>query len=137
MKHRHALTVLGLLLTLSLVLSACGTAATPTEEPAAAGPAAQEPTEAEAPAAEPVTITYWHTMSDPETAQLELVVAAFEETNPGLTVETTRFAYDDFKPALLTALAGGDPWAMSCLDVRLPTLDVVTGPAGAVPAPGA
>lgn len=38
--------------------------------------------------------------------------------------------------ARTTALAGGDPWAMSCLDVRLPTLDVVTGPAGAVPAPG-
>ncbi len=117
MKHRHALTVLGLLLTLSLVLSACGTAATPTEEPAAAGPAAQEPTEAEAPAAEPVTITYWHTMSDPETAQLELVVAAFEETNPGLTVETTRFAYDDFKPALLTALAGGEAPDTARMDI--------------------
>lgn len=38
--------------------------------------------------------------------------------------------------ARTTALAGGDPWAMSCLEVRLPTLDVVTGPAGAVPAPG-
>lgn len=38
--------------------------------------------------------------------------------------------------ARTTALAGGDTWAMSCLDVRLPTLDVVTGPAGAVPAPG-
>lgn len=38
--------------------------------------------------------------------------------------------------ARVTALAGGDPRAMSCLDVRLPTLDVVTGPAGAVPAPG-
>jgi multiple sugar transport system substrate-binding protein len=56
----------------------------------------------------PVTITYWHTMSDPETAQLENVVAAFEATYPDITVETTRYAYDDFKPALLTSIAGGE-----------------------------
>lgn len=59
-------------------------------------------------AAEPVTVTYWHTMSDPETAQLENVVAAFEAENPNITIETTRFAYNDFKPALLTGLAGGE-----------------------------
>ncbi len=58
--------------------------------------------------AEPQTVEYWHTMSDPETAQLEAVVAAFEAANPHITVETTRFAYDDFKAALLTALAGGE-----------------------------
>jgi multiple sugar transport system substrate-binding protein len=56
----------------------------------------------------PVTISYWHTMSDPETAQLEKVVAAFEAANPGITVETTRYAYDDFKPALLTSISGGE-----------------------------
>ncbi|MBI9043678.1 MAG: extracellular solute-binding protein [Anaerolineaceae bacterium] len=56
--------------------------------------------------AEPVTISYWHTMSDPETEQLEKVVASFEEANPGILVETTRFSWDDFKPALLTGIAG-------------------------------
>jgi multiple sugar transport system substrate-binding protein len=63
--------------------------------------------ETEAPPAEAVTVAYWHTMSDPETAQLEEVVAAFEAANPGIQVETTRYAYDDFKAALLTAIAGG------------------------------
>ncbi|MCL1600776.1 MAG: extracellular solute-binding protein [Actinomycetia bacterium] len=59
-------------------------------------------------AVEPSTVTYWHTMSDPETAQLEKVVAAFEAANPHITIKTTRFAYNDFKPALLTGLAGGE-----------------------------
>ncbi|HLF27487.1 MAG TPA: extracellular solute-binding protein [Anaerolineae bacterium] len=85
--HRWS-RLFALTLVLALTLSACAQAATPTAAP------------------EPVTITYWHTMSDPETAQLEEVVAAFEAENPGITVETTRYAYDDFKPALLTAIAG-------------------------------
>ena len=102
---------------LALFLVACGGGA---EEPApeAEAPqteettvedAAEEAPAEDAPAAEAesATVTYWHTMSDPETEQLENVVAAFEAANPGITVETTRFAYDDFKSALLTGLAGG------------------------------
>jgi multiple sugar transport system substrate-binding protein len=98
-----------------LILAACTPAATPTEAPA---PLPAEPTAAptEAPP-EPVTISYWHTMSDPETAQLESVVAAFEAANPGITVETTRYAYDDFKPALLTSLAGGEAPDTARMDI--------------------
>ena len=65
----------------------------------------------------PVTITYWHTMSDPETAQLENVVAAFEAAYPDITVETTRYAYDDFKPALLTTIAGGEAPDTARMDI--------------------
>ncbi|MGD8622752.1 MAG: extracellular solute-binding protein, partial [Anaerolineales bacterium] len=65
----------------------------------------------------PVTITYWHTMSDPETAQLENVIAAFEAANPNITVDATRYAYDDFKPALLTALAGEEGPDTARLDI--------------------
>ncbi|MCK4791379.1 MAG: hypothetical protein KAV87_47045, partial [Desulfobacteraceae bacterium] len=60
MKHRRTiLLILSLALVLGLSLSACKPAATP---------------EAEG----PVVITYWHTMSDPETEQLEKVIAVFE-----------------------------------------------------------
>jgi ABC-type glycerol-3-phosphate transport system substrate-binding protein len=67
MKHRKwTIALLGGLLILSLVLTACGAEETPepTEPPAAA----EEPTKApaEAPAEEPVAVTYWHTMSDAE-----------------------------------------------------------------------
>lgn len=71
----------------------------------------QEPTgESEAPVEQPVqeaVVTYWHTMSEPESEQLEKVIAAFESANPGITVEATKYAYDDFKSALITSLAGG------------------------------
>jgi multiple sugar transport system substrate-binding protein len=56
-------------------------------------------------------------MSDPETAQLEKVVAAFEAANPGIKVKTTRYAYNDFKPALLTALAGSSAPDTARLDI--------------------
>jgi multiple sugar transport system substrate-binding protein len=85
-----------------LALSACQ-AATPTPE-------LEEP-------AGPVTVTYWHTMSDPETEQLENVIAAFEAANAGITVDATRYAYDDFKPALLTSLAGGEAPDTARMDI--------------------
>ncbi|MGH2521373.1 MAG: extracellular solute-binding protein [Anaerolineales bacterium] len=116
----------------ALTLAACTPAATPTAAPTSAPTAApttaaptaapttaptEAPTAAPTEAAEPVTITYWHTMSDPETAQLENVVAAFEAANPGIQVETTRYAYDDFKPALLTALAGDEAPDTARMDI--------------------
>ena len=119
-KQRSVFLILTLLAAMSLILSACGGAAEePTAEveaPAAEEPAAEEPA-AEEPVAEPVSITYWHTMSDPETEQLESVVAAFEAANPGIEVATTRYAYDDFKPALLTSLAGGEAPDTARMDI--------------------
>lgn len=70
-----------------------------------------------APPAEEVTVTYWHTMSEPETAQLAQVIAAFESANSGVKVEATRYAYDDFKPALLTSIAGGQAPDTARLDI--------------------
>lgn len=99
---------------LMLIAAACGGAAddtTTTDPSGATTTAASGATTTQAPATtaappEPATVTYWHTMSDPETAQLDNVIAAFEAVNPTITIEPTRFAYDDFKAALLTGLAG-------------------------------
>lgn len=63
------------------------------------------------------TVRYWHTMSDPETAKLEELIATFEAANPGIDIEATRYAYDDFRQALLTGLAGGDPPDVARLDI--------------------
>ena len=114
----------------ALLLSACGQPATPTEAPVQpepttaptdAPPPTVEPTPVppptDTPQPEPVEITYWHTMSDPETAQLDKVIAAFETGNPGIKVKTTRYAYNDFKPALLTALAGGEAPDTARMDI--------------------
>ena len=56
-----------------------------------------------------VTVRYWHTMSDPETAQLEVQIAAFEEANPGIEIEATRYAYSDFIYDDFTELVSGVP----------------------------
>ena len=114
MRTRSLLFVLFTMMTiLTFILSACGSgteeAPSEVEVPQAEEVAVEEPAAVEETAVEtgPATITYWHTMSDPETEQLGKVVAAFEAANPDITVETTRYAYDDFKSALLTGLAGG------------------------------
>ncbi len=71
MKSLHKLLLPISLLVLVLILAGCGQTGTPAPAPSAPEAAAPE----EQPA-EPAVISYWHTMSDPETAQLENVVAA-------------------------------------------------------------
>jgi ABC-type glycerol-3-phosphate transport system substrate-binding protein len=83
-KNINILVLLIIVLTFVMLLAACGGGDTATPEaPAADEPAVEEPADEE-PAMEDVTITYWHTMSDPETEQLANVVAAFEAANPGI-----------------------------------------------------
>jgi multiple sugar transport system substrate-binding protein len=104
MKNRSLFVLFSILVVMMLVLSACGTTTAETSET----PAEDTTSGAEAPAVEPVTVTYWHTMSDAEEAQLLNVIAAFEAENPDIIIEPTRYAYADYQAALLTALAGGD-----------------------------
>jgi multiple sugar transport system substrate-binding protein len=121
MKTNRLVWMLVSLLTVSAtLLSACAPAATPTSAaPVTEAPAVatEAPTEAPTDPPAPVTIQYWHTHSDPETAQLDQVIAAFEAANPGITVETTRYAYNDFKTALLTAISGGTTPDAARLDI--------------------
>ncbi len=98
MRQKH-IVLLGLLMT----VLATGAFATGTSESESDGA--------------PVTINYWHTMSDPETAQLGEVIAAFEETHPGVRVEPTKYAYDDFKTAILTSVAGGEAPDTARIDI--------------------
>jgi multiple sugar transport system substrate-binding protein len=68
-------------------------------------------------AADKVTVTYWHTYSDPETEQLGKLIDMFEKDNPNIHIEATRYAYDDFKKALLTAIAGGQAPDVARMDI--------------------
>ncbi len=117
---KKILVLLSLMLVLVLVAGACAPAPAEeaveepeqevvVEEPEQAEEADAEEADAEeAEEIEPVEVTYWHTMSDPETEQLDRVIAVFEEANPGIKIMPTRYAYSDFKSALLTGLAGGE-----------------------------
>ncbi|MBI2846013.1 MAG: extracellular solute-binding protein, partial [Chloroflexi bacterium] len=96
----------------SFLLIAC----TPTPAPPTpTTPPGETPAPTTPPA--PVTVTYWHTMSDAEVEALTEVIAAFEAQFPNIHIEPTRYAYDDFKPALLTALAGGEAPDTARLDI--------------------
>ena len=113
MKNSKLFAALSVLLALGLLLTACSSAATPTAAAtvaAATEAATTAATEAATQAATvaPVTVRYWHTHSDAETAQLDKVIVAFEAANPGITIEATRYASADFQTALTTAIAGGD-----------------------------
>jgi len=64
-----------------------------------------------------ITVRYWHTMSDPETAKLDEMISMFEEANSGIVIDATRYAYSDFKEAILTSLAGGEAPDVARLDI--------------------
>lgn len=66
-----------------------------------------------------VTVTYWHTMSDPETEKLDEMIAVFEAENPGITIEASRYAQNanEFRQVILTALASGDPPDVIRMDI--------------------
>jgi multiple sugar transport system substrate-binding protein len=146
--NKKTISIISILVTLSFLLAACTPAATPApvavEQPTKAPVVEVIPTEApiDVPVMEPVIVKYWHTMSDPETAQMEKVIAAFEIANPDVKIETTRYAYNDFKTALVTAVSGGDvpdtvrldiAWvsefadqdALMALDGNMPEFDVI------------
>lgn len=115
MKRKVLFSALAALLLVSLIFAA---GCSPAEDTA---PAAEEvpvvAAEEVVEEVEPVSISYWHTMADAEAAQLELVIAAFEEANPDITVKATDYAYDDFKAALLTSIAGGEAPDTARLDI--------------------
>ncbi len=101
-------------LMIAAVIFASGCTTSNETAPVADEPAAETAGEEEI---APVTITYWHTMADAESAQLELVIDEFEKENPGITIEATDYAYDDFKTALLTSIAGDEAPDTARLDI--------------------
>ncbi len=117
-----------LMLAASLLLAACGGAATqpaaeepateePMEEPATEEPMeepteemTEEPTE-EAAAAEPVTIEWWHITSDPGPHQdaWQAMADAYMAELPNVTVDITILENEAFKSKLTTVMQAGEP----------------------------
>src|SRR5271157_6388858 len=108
-----SLTVFSLLITLILLLAACGTAATPV-----AVPQTVVVTATPAPAG-PVTLTFWNAYS--ATAEEPYVektlIPAFEASHPNITVQAVNIPYDQFHQKLLTAIAGGTAPDVARLDI--------------------
>ena len=130
--RRRTLIVWGLLITLSLLVAACGTAPTPApaapaeqeaaaqpaaEEPAAEEPpaeeaaAVEEPAEEAAPASGKLEVFSWWT-SGGEAAALDALFKSFNDSNPDVEIVNATVAGGGGSAAravLQTRLAGGDP----------------------------
>jgi len=111
---KKTLTIIGCLVAISLVVTACAPAATPTPErivETVEVPVKEtvvvEPTPAPP---GPVTIAFWHTYNEvsPENEMLvETLIPMFEEQHPSIKVESLPVPWEDFRGKLLTSLAGG------------------------------
>ena len=116
-------SLLAVLMVLSLVVTACGPTAEPTEAPKAteAAPeptkedAAPEPTAAEEPTEkapeEPTlegTLNLWHSWKENEIESLNEVIAAFQGMYPDVQFEVLFVPHRDLKGKYETATATGD-----------------------------
>lgn len=71
-------------------------------------------------AADPVTISFWHTYnsdSNENKTLTEKVIPAFEKANPGIKVDAQVIPYPDFRQKLLTSIAGGTAPDLARLDI--------------------
>lgn len=105
---KNALKTLALLLAAVFVLGSFAGCSQPAQEPSA-------PPESEAPVtggddtpAEPVTITFWHTYSDSEEAQLlDVVLPLWNELHPEITVEAVRQDSRQYHEMIVTSFGTG------------------------------
>jgi ABC-type glycerol-3-phosphate transport system substrate-binding protein len=102
MKTNHLIKYFAALVVLSLLLAACGGAATEAPAPATEAPAVTEAP----PAGEEQTISVWGFVWTAD--WLDAIVPQFEAENPGVKVNVERFEYDPYQDMVLTTLASGE-----------------------------
>jgi len=103
-----------LLLITAFVLSACGAPATEkapvvTEAPATEAPVVTEAPATEAPAAEPVTISLWHSYHPDENEEkaFNQILEAYKAAHPEVTVEVLYVPFDQLANKWSTEVAAG------------------------------
>lgn len=124
MKKSKLFSLMAMVLAALMVLAACTPAAN-NDAPADAGKSeAQTPVQsdknekADAPAAEPVTITYCNFNSSGGNEEtLAKMVAAFEDEHPNIKVEVETIGYDDYFTQMQTRVAGGT--APDCYELNI------------------
>ena len=105
---RKLYILLSLLAVLAFALTVCGAPAEPVaEEPEAEAPVAEEE---EAPAMEPVTITWWHIQTEEHQVALWQGLAdEYMAAHPNVTIEITALENEAFKTKLTTVMQSNDP----------------------------
>jgi arabinogalactan oligomer/maltooligosaccharide transport system substrate-binding protein len=97
--------LLGVLILVSLLASACAPAATPTPVPPTATPVPPTPTP-KPPEAEKVTITIWHLWSGDYLNAIEEVFSDYTEAHPNVTIDLSK--PEDTANALSVAIPAGE-----------------------------
>jgi ABC-type glycerol-3-phosphate transport system substrate-binding protein len=93
---------------LALVGALAGCSATPAADPSPAVTFS---------AAHPVTIEFWNTYTGPLEDELSSIVKDFESSHPGINVKLVYQPYDTILQSLQTAVAAGQPPALSQLEL--------------------
>lgn len=123
-KNSMVYVVLGLLVIMSMTLSACGSStAAATPETIIVEKTVEVPIEVQiTPTPEPegpVTITFWHGYNADVEGKLldETLIPEFEAAHPNIKVESVLVPYDQFRRKLLIALSGGTAPDLARLDI--------------------
>ena len=106
--RKSVLYLLSLLLVSSMLLTACGGAATQAPAQPAATEAPAQPAATEAPAK--VTVTWWHiSTKDPGLSDWQKMADDYMAAHPNVTIEITVLENEAFKTKLTTVMQSGDP----------------------------
>ena len=108
---RSMKSIAALTAAVALVAGACGSddESSDSDEPAATtGSGDEEGGDEPAESGEEVTINYFTFSAAPDHIEdLDAIIAAFEEENPNITIETQTASFDDYFTSLQTQVAGG------------------------------
>ena len=109
MRTKRFVALLGLVMALALVMSACAPPATPVSQaPAAEQPAAEQPAAEQPAAVEPTTVTWAFWGSPEEAASHKIVADAFMAEHPEITIELWNQPWDDYFTKIQALWASGD-----------------------------
>jgi len=117
---KNLFALLTVLVLASLVLSACGPAATPAPAPAPTQPPAAQPTQAPAPTQPPaptavpptkapaaVKITMWTKEGGAQLDEVKALVNEFQSKNPGITIDVVNYDVEKLRENFQTAVLAG------------------------------
>jgi raffinose/stachyose/melibiose transport system substrate-binding protein len=110
--NRGVLKTFSFFMLLVLLLTACGSAATPTAAPATEAPATAVPATAVQPTAAPkqVTIEWWHISTlDPGKTLWQNLANQYMAAHPNVTIHITILENEAFKTKLTSVMQGGTP----------------------------
>lgn len=115
--HRSWL-ILGVILTLGLIITACGGPAAPPPQATTAPAGGTQPTTVPAAGGAPVKLRFWMQQDNLLQQAMTGIITSFQKDNPNIQIQLEAFPFADYHNKLGTAFAGGDPPDVFWMDIR-------------------